>query len=70
MKCSLKKQDRKISDTSESENAILDALGLIPVSESVLANIVKKTVSEIKRDLVVLELRGLVRKDNGGYVRV
>ncbi|MBQ0012990.1 MAG: DNA-protecting protein DprA [Proteobacteria bacterium] len=62
--------DKKICDTSESENAILDALGLIPVSESVLANIVKKTIAEIKRDLVVLELRGLVRKDNGGYVRV
>ena len=55
---------------NESENAILDALGMIPVSESVLAQIVKKSVSEIKQILIVLELRGLVRKDNGGYVRM
>jgi len=55
---------------SESENALLDALGTIPVSESVLADVVKKSVSEIKRDLVVLELRGLVRKTTNGYVRV
>ena len=41
---------------------------MIPVSESVLANLVKKTVSEIKADLVVLELQGLVRKQDGGYV--
>ena len=49
-------------------NEILDKLGMIPVSESVLANIVKKTVSEIKADLVVLELQGLIRKQDGGYV--
>ncbi|MBR3510630.1 MAG: DNA-processing protein DprA [Alphaproteobacteria bacterium] len=51
-----------------SENEILDKLGMIPVSESVLANIVKKSVSEIKSDLVVLELQGLIRKQDGGYV--
>ena len=39
------------------------------MSESVLAEIVKKSVSEIKADLVILELQGLVRKSNGGYVR-
>ena len=50
------------------QNDILDKLGMIPVSESVLANLVKKTVSEIKSDLVVLELQGLVRKQDGGYV--
>lgn len=50
------------------KNDILDKLGMIPVSESVLANLVKKTVSEIKADLVVLELQGLVRKQDGGYV--
>ena len=49
-------------------NDILDKLGMIPVSESVLANIVKKSVSEIKADLVVLELQGLIRKQDGGYV--
>ena len=52
------------------ENLVLDALGTIPVSESVLAEVVKKSVAEIKRCLVVLELRGLVRKTTNGYVRV
>ena len=50
------------------ENDILDKIGMIPVSESVLANIVKKSVSEIKTDLVMLELQGLIRKQDGGYV--
>lgn len=51
-----------------SENDILDKLGMIPMSESVLANLVKKTVPEIKTDLVMLELQGLIRKQDGGYV--
>ena len=50
------------------QNEILDKLGIIPVSESVLANLVKKSVPEIKADLVVLELQGLIRKQDGGYV--
>ena len=50
------------------ENDILDKLGMIPVSESVLANLVKKSVAEIKTDLVMLELQGLIRKQDGGYV--
>ena len=50
------------------ENEILDKLGIIPVSESVLANLVKKSISEIKSDLIVLELQGLIRKQDGGYV--
>ena len=50
------------------ENDLLDKIGMIPVSESVLANIVKKTVPEIKADLVMLELQGLIRKQDGGYV--
>ena len=53
---------------NKCENEILDKLGMIPVSESVLANLVKKTVPEIKSDLVVLELQGLIRKQDGGYV--
>ena len=53
----------------DSENPILDALGTIPVSESVLSEIVKKTISEIKSVLVVMELQGLVRKVDGGYIR-
>lgn len=50
------------------KNDVLDKIGMIPVSESVLANLVKKSVSEIKSDLVVLELQGLIRKQDGGYV--
>jgi DNA processing protein len=61
-----KPQNKKKNDVYENE--ILDKLGMIPVSESVLANLVKKTVSEIKADLVVLELQGLIRKQDGGYV--
>jgi len=53
----------------QNENILLDAIGTIPVSESVLAQIVKKSISEIKRDLVILELQGLVRKTDVGYVR-
>ena len=49
---------------------MLDKIGMVPVSETVLAQIVKKTISEIKSALVVLELQGLVKKVDGGYVRV
>jgi len=49
---------------------LLDKLGINPVSESVLAQIVKKPISEIKSDLVILELQGLVRKVDGGYIRI
>lgn len=62
------KKDKKIKNT-ESENSILDKIGIIPLSESVLAEIAEKNISEIKRDLVVLELQGLIRKQDGGYVR-
>ena len=68
--------DKKISKLEknikkdESEKSLMDALGIIPVSESVLAEVVKKTIPEIKSELVVLELQGLVRKVDGGYVRV
>ena len=55
---------------SDSENSVFDKIGSVPVSESVLAELVKKSVSEIKTELVVLELQGLIRKVDGGYVRV
>ena len=61
-----KKNCKKI----ESDNLLLDALGTIPVSESVLSEIVKKSISEIKQELVILELQGLVRKVDGGYIRL
>ncbi len=60
---------QKVLKKDDTENNLIDALGTIPVSESVLAEIVKKSVSEIKRELVILELSGLVRKVDGGYVR-
>ena len=63
-----KKQEKK-SKKIDAENNLIDALGTIPVSESVLAELVKKTVSEIKSELVILELQGFVRKVDGGYVR-
>ena len=68
-------QDKKQIDKttnekkSDSENSLIDALGTIPASETVLAMVVKKSISEIKSELVVLELQGLVRKVDGGYVR-
>lgn len=63
--------DRKKSlEKNEKEISLLDALGTIPVSESVLAQIVKKSISEIKSNLVVLELQGLVKKVDGGYIRI
>ena len=54
----------------ESENAILDKIGTVPLSESVLAEIVGKSISEIKRELVILELQGLIEKQDNGYVRL
>lgn len=60
----------KMQKKSESENPVLDKIGSVPVSESVLAEIVGKTISEIKRELVILELQGLIRKMDTGYVRV
>ena len=63
--------DKKTTSNKKNntyDNEILDRLGMIPVSESVLANLVKKTVSQIKSELVVLELQGLIRKQDGGYV--
>ncbi len=67
-----KKSDtsQKITEKNSDDITLLDKLGAIPVSESVLAQIVQKSVSEIKRDLVVLELQGLVRKVDAGYVRM
>lgn len=69
--CDDKNQPKKNNQKNQTqENILLDKLGTIPVSESVLADVVKKSISEIKRDLVVLELQGLVRKVDGGYVRM
>ena len=61
---------KKIIEQNDDENLLIDKVGTVPVSVSVLAEIVKKSVSEIKSELVVLELSGLVRKVDGGYVRM
>lgn len=63
------KKQKKNSKKIDTENSLIDAIGTIPVSESVLAEIVKKSISEIKSELVVLELSGLVRRVDGGYIR-
>ena len=70
--CNIQKRriKRKKIKKIDGENNLIDALGTIPVSESVLAEIAKKSISEIKRELVVLELGGIVRKVDGGYVLV
>ena len=62
-----KKYENKKKNTNV-DNEVLDKIGMIPVSESVLANLVKKSVPEIKADLIMLELQGLIRKQDGGYV--
>ena len=64
-----KQNENEKEKKSAPENILLNAIGTIAVSESVLADVVKKSISEIKRDLVILELQGLVRKTDGGYVR-
>ena len=61
-KCENKKKNTHL------DNEVLDKIGMVPVSESVLANLVKKSVPEIKADLIMLELQGLIRKQDGGYV--
>jgi DNA processing protein len=61
--------DKKIR-SKKYESDILDRLGTNPLSESVLAELVKKSVAEIKHDLVILELDGKVVKQNGGYVKL
>ncbi|MDR3208548.1 MAG: DNA-protecting protein DprA [Rickettsiales bacterium] len=52
------------------DSALADFIGSVPVSESVLTSLVKKNISEIMSELVSLELSGLIKKVNGGYVRV
>jgi predicted Rossmann fold nucleotide-binding protein DprA/Smf involved in DNA uptake len=62
---------RELESIGENPHSgILDFIGSVPVSESVLTSLAKKNVSEILSELVRLELSGLVRKVDGGYVRV
>lgn len=61
--------EKKKEDAKTADNDILDKLGMIPINESVLAELVKKSIADIRSELVMLELRGQVRKTDGGYVK-
>ena len=66
----IKKSNNKKSEIRNYKSEIMDRIGNIPIAESVLAELVKKTVADVRRELVMLELAGLVRKTDGGYVKV
>lgn len=53
-----------------TDNDVLDKIGTVPVSESVLTELVKKPISEIKSELVALELSGRIKKLDTGYVKI
>ncbi|MDR0319191.1 MAG: DNA-protecting protein DprA [Rickettsiales bacterium] len=55
-------------EKSELGNRILDLLGSIPLSESVIAEQTGKNIALIKKELVLLEISGLIEKTNGGFV--
>jgi len=61
--------DAKTDAKKTRDSALLDLIGSVPVSESVLTSLAKKSVSETLSELVMLELDGLVKKVRGGYVR-
>lgn len=63
-----KKENKNTIQKNESE--LFDKIGIIPVSESVLTQLVKKSVSEIKCELIMLELGGKIKKTDMGYVKV
>jgi DNA processing protein len=62
----IKKENEKGGD----DDLLLNLLGPNSVSDSVLANLAGKNIAEIKSALVVLELKGLIKKVDGGYVRI
>ena len=64
------KEKVKTENKKSGRNSILDFLGISPVSESVLAKLAEKDIDEIKRDLIVLEIDGLIRKTDSGYVKI
>ncbi len=65
-----KPQSSKKKKNNDDADDLLDKIGIIPMSESVLSELVKKNISEIKSELVILELQGKIRKVDGGYVRL
>ncbi|MDR2769827.1 MAG: DNA-protecting protein DprA [Rickettsiales bacterium] len=54
----------------ETSGGLLDLIGSVPASENVLTALAKKNISEVSGELVILELGGLIKKVDGGYVRV
>lgn len=55
---------------SDKNDDILTMLGPSPVPDSVLAEMMNKSIGEIKSRLVVLELQGFVKKIPNGYVKL
>lgn len=62
--------DKKEEIKKDLSSDLLNALSSVPVSESVLTSILGKTISSIKSELVILESKGLVIKQNGGYIKI
>jgi len=60
----------KNNECEDSNSVLLNLIGSVPISESVLTSLAKKNISETLAELVVLELSGFVKKVDGGYVRV
>jgi DNA processing protein len=61
---------RTKKETKYSNSDLLNLIGSVPVSESVLTVLAKKNISETMSDLVMLELNGFIKKTDTGYVRV
>jgi len=66
----LAEKNAKKNNGEKSDSVLLNLIGSVPVSESVLTSLAKKNISETLAELVVLELSGSIKKVDGGYVRV
>ena len=60
--------ENKSKKTSTSN--LLDFIGNVPVSESVLTTLAKKSISETTAELIRLELDGFIKKVYDGYIRI
>ena len=58
------------SPSKKTESDLLNFIGAVPVSESVLTSLAKKNIQEVTSELIRLELLDLVKKTEGGFVRV
>ena len=63
-----------VADSTETikkiDSSLIDFIGALPVSVSVLTSLAKKNIQEVSAELIRLELLDLIRKTDGGYVRV